>query len=49
MISLPFLETHYPGLRVIVLDRNYGFTGGYNMALQQVQVIIGLRGIAMSY
>ena len=35
--SLAFLEAHYPGLRVIVLDRNYGFAGGYNMALQQVQ------------
>lgn len=35
--SLAFLEAHYPGLRVILLDRNYGFAGGYNMALQQVQ------------
>ena len=35
--SLAFLEQHYPGLRVILLDRNYGFAGGYNMALQQVQ------------
>ncbi|HEX3934364.1 MAG TPA: glycosyltransferase, partial [Puia sp.] len=35
--SLAFLQAHYPGLRVIVLDRNYGFAGGYNMALQQVQ------------
>ena len=35
--SLAFIEAHYPGLRVIVLDRNYGFAGGYNMALQQVQ------------
>src|ERR1700761_629824 len=35
--SLAFLKENYPGLRVIVLDRNYGFAGGYNMALQQVQ------------
>jgi GT2 family glycosyltransferase len=35
--SLDFLREHYPTLRVIVLDRNYGFAGGYNEALQQVQ------------
>jgi len=35
--SLAFLQSNYPGLRVIVLDRNYGFAGGYNMALRQVQ------------
>lgn len=35
--SLDFLREHYPTLRVIVLDRNYGFAGGYNEALKQVQ------------
>ncbi len=35
--SLDFLRERYPTLRVIVLDRNYGFAGGYNDALQQVQ------------
>jgi GT2 family glycosyltransferase len=35
--SLVFLKGKYPGVRVIVLDRNYGFAGGYNMALQQVK------------
>lgn len=35
--SLVFLKENYPELRVIVLDRNYGFAGGYNMALQQVE------------
>jgi len=35
--SLDFLKEHYPTLRVIVLDRNYGFAGGYNVALSQVQ------------
>jgi len=34
--SLPFLQKHYPQLRVIRLDKNYGFAGGYNKALQQV-------------
>jgi GT2 family glycosyltransferase len=35
--SLVFLKEHYPGLRTIVLDRNYGFAGGYNHALSQVE------------
>ncbi len=34
--SLPFLQKNYPQLRVIRLDKNYGFAGGYNKALQQV-------------
>lgn len=34
--SLPFLKEHYPSLRVIPLDRNYGFADGYNRALAQV-------------
>ncbi|MEA5127165.1 MAG: glycosyltransferase family 2 protein [Proteiniphilum sp.] len=34
--SLEFLRTHYPGLPVIVLDKNYGFAEGYNKALQQL-------------
>ncbi len=35
--SLEFLKTHYPEVRIIVLDKNYGFAGGYNKALQQVK------------
>lgn len=34
--SLEFLNTHYPTLRTISLDRNYGFAEGYNRALAQV-------------
>lgn len=34
--SLAFLEAEYPGVRLIALDRNYGFAGGYNAALGQV-------------
>lgn len=34
--SLDFLHTHYPTLRIITLDRNYGFAEGYNRALAQV-------------
>jgi len=35
--SLAFVRRHYPQLRIIELDRNYGFAGGYNRALQQVE------------
>ena len=35
--SLDFVRAQYPGLRIIELDKNYGFAGGYNRALQQVQ------------
>jgi GT2 family glycosyltransferase len=35
--SVSFLQCTYPDLRVIVLDRNYGFAGGYNQALKQVK------------
>jgi GT2 family glycosyltransferase len=31
--SLIFLQTHYPQLQVIALDKNYGFAEGYNKAL----------------
>ena len=35
--SLAFLAANYPTLRTIPLDRNYGFAGGYNRALAQVE------------
>ncbi len=35
--SISFLNEHYPQLRVIKLDKNYGFAGGYNESLRQVQ------------
>ena len=35
--SLAFLAEHYPTLRTIALDKNYGFAGGYNRALAQVE------------
>lgn len=34
--SLDFLEKEYPEIRLIKLDKNYGFTGGYNRALEQL-------------
>ena len=35
--SLAFLRENYPHIRTIELDSNYGFTGGYNRALKQVE------------
>ena len=35
--SVEFLQHHYPELRTIIFPENYGFTGGYNQALAQVQ------------
>lgn len=34
--SISFLQTHYPDLRLIQFDINYGFAGGYNKALEQI-------------
>lgn len=34
--SLELLRTAFPSCRTIVLDRNWGFADGYNMALRQV-------------
>ena len=34
--SVAFLKTRFPEVPVIVLDKNYGFAEGYNIALQQV-------------
>ncbi|MFP4621273.1 MAG: glycosyltransferase family 2 protein [Bacteroidales bacterium] len=35
--SAEFLRDNYPNLRTILFDRNYGFTGGYNKALAQIE------------
>ena len=35
--SLEMLSERFPAIRQIPLDRNYGFTGGYNRALAQVE------------
>jgi GT2 family glycosyltransferase len=34
--SLSFLDAHYPEIRQLVLDKNYGFAEGYNRALAQL-------------
>lgn len=35
--SLQLLDTEFPSIRVIRLDKNYGFCGGYNRALREVE------------
>ena len=34
--SLDLLRSEFPEVRLIVLDRNWGFADGYNKALQQI-------------
>ena len=34
--SLTFLKREYPHIRIIVLEKNYGFSGGYNRAFEQL-------------
>jgi hypothetical protein len=35
--SVRWLGENYPQIRLILLDHNYGFAGGYNKAMQQVE------------
>ncbi|PWK79049.1 hypothetical protein LX99_01505 [Mucilaginibacter oryzae] len=35
--SVAFIRQYYPGVRIIQNDKNYGFTGGYNRVLAQVE------------
>lgn len=35
--SVEMLRREFPSVRLIVLDENYGFADGYNLALQQVE------------
>jgi len=34
--SVPFIQSEYPQIKLILFDKNYGFTGGYNKALEQI-------------
>ena len=34
--SVAFMRANYPSVRIIQNDKNYGFTGGYNRVLAQV-------------
>lgn len=35
--SLKVMQEMFPDIRTIVFDRNYGFTGGYNKAFEQIE------------
>ena len=35
--SVSYLQVSFPNVRLIVLDKNYGFAEGYNRALEQVE------------
>ena len=35
--SVAFMQEHYPQVRLVLLDKNYGFAEGYNRALAQVE------------
>lgn len=35
--SISILKTTFPSVKIIALDKNYGFCGGYNRALRQVE------------
>ena len=35
--SLDFMRKHYPEVKLIVLDKNWGFAEGYNKALAQIE------------
>lgn len=35
--SLAYLEKNHPEIRIIRLTRNFGFAGGYNLALKQIE------------
>ena len=34
--SVAFMKANYPQMRLILNNRNYGFAGGYNVALEQI-------------
>ncbi|SNT29497.1 hypothetical protein SAMN05421640_3253 [Ekhidna lutea] len=34
--SISFLQSHFPQIKLITLDKNHGYAGGYNEALKQV-------------
>lgn len=35
--SLALLRSEFPSVEIVALDRNYGFTGGYNRALKRIE------------
>ncbi len=35
--SLSFIKRNFPSVKLVLLDKNYGFAGGYNRALRQIE------------
>ncbi len=35
--SIDFLKERYPEIKLVQLDKNYGFAGGYNLGLKQIE------------
>ena len=35
--SISWLTSNFPNIKTIILDKNYGFTGGYNRALKEIE------------
>lgn len=35
--SVSFIQQNYPQIKLVLFDKNYGFTGGYNKALGQIE------------
>ncbi len=35
--STAFLQQNYPEIKIVKLDKNYGYAGGYNLGLQQIE------------
>ena len=38
--SVVYLKENYPGIKIVQLDQNYGYAGGYNRGLQQIDADI---------
>ncbi len=38
--SINYLKTHFPNVKIIALDKNYGFAGGYNKGLRKIEADI---------
>lgn len=35
--SLAYVKSHFPQLEIVTMEKNYGYAGGYNRALEQVE------------
>ena len=41
--SLELMKERFPQVQTIAFDTNYGFTGGYNKAIEQIERAQGIR------